>query len=535
MIGLFFYMENLSNMAQPTEGWSIPIEVLDNGPRDYRLLDIMERPDKEGVLITFISEQGIELYETNWFGQIERNLSIEEDISDVRVLDVGYDENSYKLYISDRKVLESYEIHMESFTLGEKTLVSENSEQFSVWENLVIVGDDDLTNILDGDEILASFDGYDDLKRVRLRVSQDKIIAIMDTVKGSSLISIDDGVIKTQDLISPLEESSLGYLQDIYLKDGVITVLSSKHHIGENFPTSFGMWQLDEDLEVIKHEFWYHNRTSHRPIITNVDGNKVEYLLGLLTRQDENRQAVMQQPRLQEGTFTNILLFTMEDNSLIDYQRLSTTREYPIGYEYFQTDYGELIVWADRLGDNSSIRLAGMGQQWIEHANAEYSVDYFQIGSEVLMSFVASLIWGIIFAGIDLLDYILPIIIFLIIVAIFNGKSNLDRGKKELFSFLIVAVFASGFKFYVSAIANDGLSAYGQIYPYILANDLVLGTISIITSMSSLFLVNLWYNSNKDLGGRIHIMMYLGFEIYFYLFTIMVYVVSAMSKMNLMI
>lgn len=534
-MGLFFYMENLSNMAQPSQGWSIPIEVLDHGPSDYRLLDIMERPDGEGVLITFLSEEGIELHESNWLGELERSIIIQDDISDIKLMDVGYDDQSYNIYISDRKKLESYAVDRGTFTYGEKTLVSEKSEQFSVSEDVIIVGDDDLSQILKGDDLLASFDGYEDLKRVNLSVRQGKIIALMDTVKGSSIITVDDDLVRIEELITPENEGNLGYLQDAYFKDGIITVLSSKHHIGENFPTSLAMWQLDEELEIINHEFWYHNRTSHRPIISNVDGNNVEYLLALLTRQDENRQAVMEQPRLQEGTFTNILLFSMVESNIIDYQRLTTTREYPIGYEYFQTDHGDVILWADRFDDNSTIRLAGMGEKWIAYANQEYEVDYFQIVSEILMSFVASLIWGIIFAGIDLLEHILPLIIFIIIVIIYNRRASFEQEKKDLYLFLIFAIFVTGFKFYVTAIANDGITAYGHIYPYILGNDLVLGTISIITSIFSLFLVNLWYNSNKDLSSRIHILMYLIFEVYFYLISIMVYLVSAMSKLNLMI
>lgn len=534
MIGLFFFMENKSNMAQPTTGWSIPIEVLEEAPRDYRVLDIMKRPDEKGILLTFVDIDGIKLYELDWFGQIERNISIDGDFSNVRVLDVGYDERSYHVYISDRIILERYDVDRESLSTGERTIISETSEQFSVSENTVIVGNDSITQILLKDELVATFEDYRDLKRVDIVFSDGKILAIMDTVIGSSVILVDDHV-KIKELISPIEEDSLGYLQDIYLKDGVITVLSSKHKVGENFPSSFGMWQLDEDLEELGNGFWYHNRTSLRPIITNVDGDNIEYILGVLTRQDENRQAVMEQPRLQDGTFTNILHFTMEESDLVSYDRLTTTREYPIGYEYIKSQEGDIIIWADRVDDNSTIRLAGMGEKWISHANQNYSVDYLQIGSEIFMTFVASIIWGIFFAALDLLDYILPLIIFLIIIIVFNRLVDIDPRKKDLYLFILVAACVSGFKFFTSAIGNSNLQAYGHIYPHILGNDLVLGTIAIITSICSLFLVNLWYSKNRDLSINIHISMYIGFEVYFYIFSIMVYVVSAMSKINLMI
>lgn len=112
---------------------------------------------------------------------------------------------------------------------------------------------------------------------------------------------------------------------------------------------------------------------------------------------------------------------------------------------------------------------------------------------------------------------------------------SLEENKKESVLFVIFAVAVSSFKFYMAAIANDSLQAYGHIYPQILGSDLVLGTISILTSICSIFLINLWYNRNKDLSGQVHIVMYIGFEVYFYIFSIMVYVVSAMSKVSLMI
>lgn len=534
MIALFFYVENQAYMMQPSEGWSIPVEVLEDLHKDYRLVDIMRRPDDEGILITSISTKGIEFYELNWLGGIERQLTIEEDLSDARVLDVGFDQSSYQVYVSDRVILERYIIDMDSLSVSEKTLVSETSEQFSVSGNAVIVGDDDITEIIVEDEVVADFYGYDDLKRANIFSFENKIIATMDTVMGSSVITIDDSGIRQKELISPAQENNLGYLQDVYYDQGVITILSSKHH-RENFPSSFGMWQLDEDLEIINDSLWYHNRTSLRPIITNVDGDNIEYVLGVLTRQDENRDAVMEQPHLQDGTFVNILKFTRENQSLIDYNRLTTTRAYPTGYEFFQLDDGELIVWVDRTGESSTVKLAGFGEPYISYAKDQYTIEYVNIFSEIMMTFISSIIWGLIFAAMDLLDYIFPIIGFFLLVFIFNKVTNFEEEKKETILFVVFAVVVSSFKFYMAAIGNDSLQAYGHIYPQILGSDLVLGTISIITSICSIFLVNLWYDSNKDLSGQIHIAMYIGFEVYFYIFSIMVYVVSAMSKLSLMV
>ena len=527
-------MENQSNMMQPSEGWSIPIETIEDAHRDYRLVDIMERPDEKGVIVSFVREGSIDLYELNWYGDIERELSLEQDVSDIRVLNLGYNEFSYHIYVSDRNILERYIVDRDSFTASEKTVVSETSEQFSVSHDSLIVGDDDITEIIVGDEVVASFDTYEDLKRVNIVSYEDKTIAAMDTVIGSSIIKVDENGVSKEELISPEQENNLGYFQDIYYDEGIITLLSSKHH-REDFPTSLGMWQLDENLEVLNHSLWYHNRTSLRPMITNVQGNKIEYVLGVLTRQDENRDAVMNQPHLQDGTFVNLLKFTREDQKLVDFHRLTTTREYPIGYEYFHLDQGELIVWADRTGDNSIIKLAGFGETWISYAQQEYNIEYINIFSEILMTFISAIIWGIIFAAMDLLNYIFPILIFFILIFIFHRIVSLEENKKESVLFVIFAVAVSSFKFYMAAIANDSLQAYGHIYPQILGSDLVLGTISILTSICSIFLINLWYNRNKDLSGQVHIVMYIGFEVYFYIFSIMVYVVSAMSKVSLMI
>lgn len=535
MISMFFVIENKSNMTQATEGWSIPIEVLEGGPIDYRKMDIIKRPDDEGVILTSLDDGGIEIYELDWFGQVERNLSIDEDFSHIKLVDLGYDEDSYFLYISDRKILESYSIDIENFTLGEKSLVSQSSEQFSVSMGAVIVGDDHITQIISDGEVVASFEDYDDLKRVSILSTEDGIFATMDTVMGSNIIAIQGQEIQSRELIAPSEEKTLGYLQDIYYQDGLLTVLSGKHHIQENFPSSYGMWQLNGDLDILNNELWYHNRTSLRPIITHVRGEEIDYILGVLTRQDENSDQVMDKPHLQSGTFTNILHFTRGNKELKSYDRLTNTREYPVGYEYIKGRDGDIIIWADRVEESSNIRLAGKGEDWISYAQEDYSVDYYQIASEILMSFVASLVWGIFFGAMDLLDYILLIIAFGLIVFMLNRRLTMEENKRERLIFSIVAIAAISFKFYISAIGNEGIQAYGHIYPSVLGNSLTLGIISLLTSACSLFLIHLWYNRNKDLSNLVHISVFIGFEIYFYVFTVMVYVVSAMSKMSVMI
>lgn len=535
-------MENQSNKMQPSPGWSITINSVEGAPRDYRKIDIISRPDGQGILLAYIGDEGIEIFELDWFGQIERDLFIEEKVDSLRLLDMGFNDNTYHIYISDRLSLEKYDIDINSFTYGDKVLVSETSEQFDASGQAVIVGDDDITEIIYKGEIIETITGYEDLKRANIIYKDNKILASMDTVEGSGIIFFDGQKSQSLQLISPVQEYTLGYIQDMYIGDGQITVVSSKYRFGEDFPTSFGMWQITEDmLELnegdleLNNDFWYHNRTNLRPIISNVDGQDVEYVLGLITRQDEDKESVMAQPRLQDGTFTNILKFNINGGDLLDYHRITTTREYPVGYEYIKGEEGDVLVWADRVGDNSNIRLAGNGDQWISYALDAYEINYLEVFSEIMLSFVSSIIWGLIYSGIDLMNYIIPIIIFVVFLIIFNRTSKSQADKKELILFLIVAIAISSFKFYTTAISNENLRIYGNIFPLVLGSDLVLGAISIITSIFSLFLINLWYSSNEDLSINIHIFMYIFFEVYFYIFSIMVFVVSAMSKAAVMV
>lgn len=542
IITFFFIMENQSNKLQPSQDWSIAINSVEGAPRDYRKIDIISRPDGQGIVLAYIGDEGIQIYELDWFGQTERDLFIEEEVDSLRLLDIGFNDSTYHIYISDRLSLEKYDIDIDSFTYGNKVLVSETSEQFDASGQAVIVGNDDITEIIYKGEIVENITGYEDLKRANILYKDNKILASLDTVEGSSIIFFDGQSSQSLELISPTQEYSLGYIQDMHIGDDLITIISSKYRFGEDFPTSFGMWQLTEDmLELteddleLNNDFWYHNRTNLRPIISNVDGENVEYVLGLITRQDENKESVKAQPRLQDGTFTNILKFQINNSELVDYDRLTTTREYPVGYEYFKGEDGDILVWADRVGDYSNIKLAGNGDQWITYANENYEINYLEVFSEIMMSFVSSIIWGLIYAGIDLLKYIIPIIIFVIFLIIFSRLSKFKLEKKELILFVIVAIAISSFKFYTTAIANENLRIYGNIFPLVLGSDLVLGTISIITSIFSLFLINLWYSDNKDLSGNVHIFMYLFFEVYFYIFSIMVFVVSAMSKSAVMV
>ena len=59
--GLFAWSEKDIETKQPSENWSIGVEVLTDLPADYRLIDQVALPNGEGIAVAYYDKLGLHL------------------------------------------------------------------------------------------------------------------------------------------------------------------------------------------------------------------------------------------------------------------------------------------------------------------------------------------------------------------------------------------------------------------------------------------------------------------------------------------
>lgn len=534
---IFAAFEHVQLKNQPSEEWSTAISIVKDAPNDYRKIGTAERYDGEGIVLAYVVEEGVKLHELDWFGKIQRSLLVELDTSKIMVLNIGVEDGFYYVFHSDRKTLDRIDIDTETLTVKDQKRISNTSEQFAVVGNTVFVGDDDIAEIIVDERVVATFDGYDDIKRVFITEEEGKIFAGLNTVNGGDLIVVDGDSVNRKNIMTKNSQSYYGFFKDIYVDAGVITVASSYYSLNEPNPTAMGVWQLREDsLADINFQIFYHVQTPADPIITNVDGNRISYIFAAPQTLDHINKGVSRYPQAKGGMFTNISHYTREDDILRVNTRLSVTREFPIGYNYFQVGDGEVLIWADRVGSKANIQLTGKGKDWISYANKVYTVDFQQAVSSSLITFGSMVFMGPLTFILKVGLHIKYILIFAALAFIYGKWVPLDEEKKSMHLFYAGIIFVIVFKLFITAVENDDLRYYGHIYPMILGNNFVLAAISLITSAVSLAALWFFIKENDHIRSKsAHLSFFIGFETFIYMCTILVYLVSSMAKINFMV
>lgn len=266
------------------------------------------------------------------------------------------------------------------------------------------------------------------------------------------------------------------------------------------------------------------------PRIVNVSGNKITYILGVQQNSTQSKERIMRFPETQSGTFTNVSSFTRDNGSLTDITRLTLTRRYPIGYDYYKSPEGEVIVWADRVEKNSAFMLAGKGETWISHAKSLEKPQYSELIQETLFSFASVLFLGVLMFILEILRRWFVFVGFAIVSILYYKFAPINNAKKSKHILIGAIALIIGIKLYLASLGNISIKQYADIYPVLLGSDLMLGALSLITSLCSIFLLVLWQREYNHVNEIARIGIFFGFEAYFYLFTVMVYVISAMNK-----
>lgn len=255
MIFIYAGIESSVSARQPSKNWSLGMKVLDDTPNDFRKIDYINKKGNEGITLSYVVDQGIRLQELNKLGEIERSLDIAIDSSSTKLLSIQQVDDKYNIYISDRKVLNKIDVDINDLTIGEEIRISNHSEQFDIMGNSIIVGDDDRTDIIIDGEIVATYEDYEDLKKVRIKENEGKTYASMDTIYGGDIIVINDGQVIKKNLTNEIDQDTYGYISDLSIEGNVVTVLSHYFNITDSQPTLIGAWQLNaNNLEEI--DFW---------------------------------------------------------------------------------------------------------------------------------------------------------------------------------------------------------------------------------------------------------------------------------------
>ncbi len=538
MLVAFTWSEKTIEEKQPSPSWSIGVESVTGLTSDYRKIDININHDQSGFILTHISKEGIKLHKLDWYGRlIEEELIEHDELDSLRVIEIENVDTGYYIYLSDRKKLERLTVDATTLEVTDRQIVSEHSEHFSASGEIVIAGDDEITEIYDGMELIGTVDGYVNLKRLTLEVSERSIAAALNAEDGGKFVIISDGIMDVVEATTVAEQKTYGYYKDIHIENGVITIASSLFdHLAPGTPTVMGIWQLDEvTLKELSFRPFYHVRTDLDPIITNVKDNEVSYVLGALQTLDHINKGLSRYPQTRGGQFTNISKYTRDGDIMIDNSRLTITRNYPVGYHYFETPNGPVLLWADKVDQTTNIYLAGEGAEWISYAKQMHKTDYAMLILASVVAFVNNMFIGLV----TLITKISPILWVIVLVVVsallYQRFAPFDDERKRQQVYYALILFTIGFKFYITAIDNSDFLFYGHIYPFLFGNPVVMIVLPLATSAYALWMLYLWrrehpYYTNQALSYS----LFLGFEIYIYMFGFMTYFVSALVKNNFM-
>ena len=534
-IGLFALSEKEIEMKQPSDNWSMGVEILAGLPTDYRLIDQVKLPDGSGFVVAYVDDLGVHLHEFDWYGKAIADNLIEMNTSTLKLIEITSESDQLYLYHTDRVTLQRVSIEPKSLIIGEAIEISKHSEQFAAEGLNVIAGDDTTTQVFKDKTVLAQYSSYENLKKVCIASQGDKIIMTLNTADGGKILTYDNNQLIVSDLYDQAEQKTYGYIKDIHLENGILTLVSSVfNHLAPGSPTVLGVWQLeDSTYKPLSFKLFYHVRTSLDPVITKVDGKKVSYILGTQQTVDTVNKGLSKYPQTKGGLFTNVSLFTREDDILVENTRLTLTRKYPIGYQTFDAPFGSVLTWADKVEGKATIMMAGQGEDWISHARSQFDVNYMELVSAALMAIGNTMFFGVISLLISLQPFYGAILGAVILSILYRKFAPFDREKKGnhilgamillvvVIQMILVASPASDFRF------------YSQIYPWLFGSTFSLAAISTIISGLALWIYFLWRRQHHYYTNRLlHFSVFFGVEIYLFMIGIMSFFVSAMMKNN---
>ena len=533
--GLFAWSEKDIETKQPSENWSIGVEVLTDLPADYRLIDQVALPNGEGIAVAYYDKLGLHLSTMDWYGKVIKTGRLKVADYTIKLIELTSSEDGLYLYYSDRITLNRLTIDPISLASVDAVEISKHAEQFSAEGDNVVAGDDSVTELFKGTDLVATFEAYDNVKKLNIATTDDKVIVMHNAADGGRLLTYQADKLSVLQLADKADQMTYGYFKDLHIENGVLTLVSSYYnHLAPNSPTVLGVWQLEEaTYKEISFKLFYHVRTSLEPVITNVEGKRVSYILGTQQTIDNVNKGLSKYPQTKGGLFTNVSHFTREDDVLVENTRLTLTRQYPVGYEVFHAPFGDVLTWADKVSGKTVLSMAGQGEAWITYAKSEYKTNYLILISAALMGFGNTIFFGVISLLISLTPYMWWIVGVCILAYLYNRFMPIEpdkRGKQVLFAMIVLTIVL---KLLLIAGPNSDFRFYSQIYPWLFGSTQTLAIMAVITSLLSLWMYFLWKKQHYYYANRtLKYAVFFGIELYLFMISTMAYFVTAMMKSN---
>lgn|GEM_PF-5137834 len=524
---IYGVIENEVHMRQPSVNWSKGVQVEEGISQDYRMFSVIQRQDNNGVAYAYVGEEYIFFRITNWKGEIEESVTVELPESRIMVLKLDENAGNYDIYYSDRVRL--YKRTIIGDSIGEEILVSDYAEQFDVTKGVVITGDDTKLQIIKDGSLLKEITDYNDVKKVLIKEQNGIHYFTYNTLSGGFFGVVDKDVVDISTIQNPKEQNDVGYFSDIYIDEDDLVLLTNKVIMASSNPNILRVYHLDKDSHKVNERFnWYHSKTTLDPKIVNVNRKVVSYILGVQQTLDLFDDLEKRFSWIQRGKYTNISLYTRENDRLLDNTRLTITRKYPMGYDFFNSPEGSILIWSDSVEEKGDLNIAGEGAEWIQYGRSEHKIRFMELAQTIVVGTVSASIWGTVFHLFRVVPYWYLFAGYLVGGLLFFNLGKGDQDKKWKWIFYGFVLLASILKIYLTAFDNSDLVMYKNVYPMIFGSNIYLLISAILSSVFSVLVYKSWEREYFYSSKLLKISFFIGVDYILYLLSIIIYMTTAM-------
>lgn len=553
VFGVFLQLEYQSEVREPSDQWSMAIELQKGVTLEHRAMDVAKL-NSEQLLFGQIQQESLAILSIDEHAQVSGKASLALPTGNCKLLKLeagagigtetgtGNSGNQVNAYYSNREQLWRSSITLNpdgEILIGSAESISEGTEHFDTVANWLVEGNDQQVRLRLKGKVVSEIKGYDNLRNLTVIQSDDGQVCyfVVDADSGGTLYrySTAEGL-GAWPLGSALDLKQYGMVRDMLINGDQLTLATHRYnHLAPSEPTVIGIWHFDVNtMQNTGVYYYYHVGTSLEPQLVKVAGNTVSYVLGMSQTQSITGE-LARYPQTESGKIVNISLLTREGNTVLENQRLTLTREYPIFYKAMDFGGKQVLLWVDRKAGEGNLRIAGASAQWQTLARERVSVDWLELFVSVLMGMGNSLVVGLMYAMIMLMDakYILGVgLLLLLLVYKFAPVARNMRGRIVFWLAVLLTIIV---KWYVYGFKAEDFKYFALMYPSFFGSTVVLQLFQLGTSAIALAIYSLWqrqYKCYKD--QRIHYSVYVALEIVLLLMTTIALFMNAMMKVKFM-
>jgi len=517
------------------------IDVASDITLDHRAIDVLESESDNLLVFAQLKEGSLNVKTLDATAKVKESVDLTMPASNAKVLKLIQNKQQMSAFVSDREKLWQVPILLSAskLSLEQPVLVHNSAEQFDITEDWIVAGDDSSVVLIENGQVLETITGYENLRNLVALQTTDGSTCyfVIDADSGSNLYRYKRGEgLESIVLGTPQDKKQYGMIRDMMLVGDQLTLASHIYqHLNPSAPTVIGIWHYDvRDLNQTGVYYYYHVATSLEPQLIQVDGNKVDYVLGMSQTVSLTGE-MSRYPQTESGKIVNISLLSRQADRLIANNRLTLTRDYPVFYKATKLSGTRVILWVDRRGGLGHLRMAGEGQAWIEKAQKLTKVDWMPLVMSAVMGIGNSLVIGFLYAMIMLMDAKYMIAIGLFVIIAYYRFAQVEREKKGRTVFYIAVLLTVSVKWYVYGFAAPDLKHFAYIYPFFFGSTVVMQITQLVTSLMSIGIYYLWKRQHPYYKNQwMHYGMYIALELALLLMITIALFMNAMMKVKFM-